>query len=116
MEDKFMRCGKQEHQPGQRCPVENVKCKSCHKIGHSQCVCQSKNKGKLRTNLTQTQEDDNDTHINEIEQRQPNPPKVYMLKTVNHIEANRGKFSKGKHLKFPITSHNKRPLQPPPDS
>ena len=41
--------------------------------------------------------------------RQPNPPRVNMLKTVNHIEANRGKFNEGKHLKFPIVSHSKDP-------
>ena len=29
-----MRCGKQEHQPGQKCPAKNAKCKACHKIGH----------------------------------------------------------------------------------
>ena len=28
---------------------------------------------------------------------------------VNHIEANRGKFNEGKHLKFPIASHPKGP-------
>ena len=28
-----------------------------------------------------------------------------MLKVVNHIEANKGKFNEGKHLKFPIASH-----------
>ena len=99
-EDKCMRCGKKEHQPGQRCPVKNAKCKSYHKIGHFQCACQSKRKGKPRTNLIQTQEDDDDTHINENGHKQPNPPRVNMLKTVNHIEANRGKFSQGKHLKF----------------
>ena len=27
-----------------------------------------------------------------------------MIKVINHIEANRGKFNKGKHLKFPIAS------------
>ena len=32
-----------------------------------------------------------------------------MLKVVNHIEANRGKFSEGKHLKFPIVSHPRGP-------
>ena len=32
-----------------------------------------------------------------------------MLKTVNHTEANRGKFNEGKHLKFPIASHPKGP-------
>ena len=31
------------------------------------------------------------------------PPRVNMLKLVNHIEANKG----GKHLKFPIASHPK---------
>ena len=32
-----------------------------------------------------------------------------MLKVVYHIEANRGKFSEGKHLKFPIVSHPRGP-------
>ena len=32
-----------------------------------------------------------------------------MLKTVNHTEANRGKFNEGKHLQFPIASHPKGP-------
>ena len=32
-----------------------------------------------------------------------------MLKVVNHIEANRGKFNEGKHLKFPIASHPRGP-------
>ena len=30
MEDKCMRCGKHEHQSGQRCPAKNAKCKECH--------------------------------------------------------------------------------------
>ena len=29
-----MRCGKPEHQPGQKCAAKNAKCKDCHKIGH----------------------------------------------------------------------------------
>ena len=36
---------------------------------------------------------------------QPNPPRVNVLKVVNHIEANRRKFNEGKHLKFPTASH-----------
>ena len=32
MEGKCMRCGKQEHQLGQKCPAKNTKCKDCHKI------------------------------------------------------------------------------------
>ena len=32
-----------------------------------------------------------------------------MLKTVNHIEANKGKFNEGKHLKFPVVSHPRGP-------
>ena len=51
MEDKCMRCGKQEHQPGKRCPAKNAKCKDCHKIGHFHKVCQSKKRGKQRGNL-----------------------------------------------------------------
>ena len=101
-----MRCRKQEHQPGQKCPAKNAKCESCHKIGHFHCVCISKKKCKQRANLVQTHEDEDDTHINENGHR-PNLPEVNMLKTVNHIEVNRGKFNEGKHLKFPIVSHPK---------
>ena len=54
MEDKFMRCGKQQHQPGQRCPAKNAKCKDCHNIGHFDKVYQSKKRGKQRANLVQT--------------------------------------------------------------
>ena len=32
MEGKCMRCGKQVHQPGQRHPAKNAKCKDCHKL------------------------------------------------------------------------------------
>ena len=41
--------------------------------------------------------------------RQPNPPRVNMLKIVNHIGTNRG--SLGKHLKFPIATHPKGPYK-----
>ena len=44
MEGKCMRCGKPEHQPGQKCMAKNAKCKDCHKIGHFYKVCQSKKK------------------------------------------------------------------------
>ena len=53
----------------------------------------SKKRTKQRTNLVQTQDDSDDTHINENGMRQPNPPRVNILKTVNHINANRGKFN-----------------------
>ena len=52
MEGKCMSCGKPEHQPGQKCPANNAKCKECHKIGHFHKVCQSKKRGK-RANLVQ---------------------------------------------------------------
>ena len=102
-----MRCGKQEHQPGQKCPAKNAKCKACHKIGHFYCVCQSKKRANQRANLVQNPQDDDETHIDENGVRQPNPPRVNMLKLVNHIEANRG----GKHLKFPTVSHPKGPYK-----
>ena len=95
-----MRCGKPEHQPGQKCAAKNAKCKECHKIGHFHKVCQSKKRGK-RANLVQAPtQDEQDTHINENEVRQPNPSLVHMLKIVNHIRATKG--PQGKHLKFPI--------------
>ena len=104
-----MRCGKPEHQLGQKCPAKNAKCKECHKIGHFCKVCQSKKRTK-RANLIQTpSQDDDDTHIDKIRVRQPNPPRVNMTKTINHIEATRG--PQGKHLKFPITTHPKGPYK-----
>ena len=100
MEGKCMRCGKPEHQPGQKCAAKNAKCKECHKIGHFHKVCQSKKRGK-RANLVQAPtQDENDTHTDENGVRQPNPPVVNMLKIVNHIGATKG--PQGKHLKFPI--------------
>ena len=50
MEGKCMRCGKPEHQPGQKCAAKNAKCKDCHKIGHFYKVCQSKKRAR-RANL-----------------------------------------------------------------
>ena len=84
-----MRCGKPEHQLGQKCPAKNAKCKDCHKIEHFHKVCKSKKRGK-RANLVQTPpQDEHDTQINENGVRQPNPPRVNTLKIVNHIGANR---------------------------
>ena len=101
-----MRCGKPEYQLGQKCPAKNAKCKDCHKTGHFHKVCQSKKRTRQRANHIQTPpQDDDDTHIDEIGVRQPNPPRVNMLKTINHIEATRR--PQGKHLKFPIATHPK---------
>ena len=99
MEGKCMRCGKPEHQPGQKCAAKNAKCKDCHKIGHFYKICQSKKKTR-RANLAQaTPQTEQDTHIDENGVRQPNPPLVNMLKIVNHIGTTSG--SQEKHLKFP---------------
>ena len=88
MEGKCLRCGKPEHQPGQKCAAKNAKCKECHKIGHFHKVCQSKKRGR-RAHLVQTvpPQSEQDTHIDENGVRQPNPPMVNMLKIVNHIGA-----------------------------
>ena len=94
-----MRCGKLEHQPGQKCAAKNAKCKECHKIGHFHKVCQSKKRGR-RAHLVQTAspQSEQDTHIDENGVRQPNP--LLVNKIVNHIGATKG--SQEKHLKFPI--------------
>ena len=65
MEGKCMRCGKPEHQPGQKCAAKNAKCKECHKIGHFHKVCQSKKRGR-RANIAQIAPlSEQDTHIYE---------------------------------------------------
>ena len=105
-----MRCGKPEHQQGEKCAAKNAKCKECHKIGHFYKVCQSKRK-TTRANLAQiapqaeqgtyyNPQAKQDTHIDECGIRQPNPPMVNMLKIVNHIGTT--SRSQEKHLKFPI--------------
>ena len=110
MEGKCMRCGKPDHQLGQKCPAKNAKCKDCDKIGHFHKVCKTKKRAKQRANLVQTPpQDDDDTHIDKNGVRQLNPPRVNMFKLVNHIEATRG--TQGKHLKFPITKHPKGPYK-----
>ena len=104
-----MRCGKPEHQLGQKCPAKNAKCKEFHKIGHFHKVCQSKKRGK-RANLVQAPpKNDDDTHIDENGVKQTNPPRVNMLKIVNHIGATRG--PQGKHLKFPIDTDPRGPYK-----
>ena len=100
MEGKCMRCGKPEHQPGQKCTAKNAKCKDCHKIGHFYKVCQSKKRAKRANFVQAPPQTKQDTPIDENGVRQPNPPMVNMLKIVNHIGATSG--SQEKHLKFPI--------------
>ena len=100
MEGKCMRCGKPEHQPGQKCAAKSAKCKDCHKIGHFYRVCQSKKRTR-RANLAQVApQTEQDTHIDENGVRQPNPPMVNMLNIVYHLGATSA--SQEKHLKFPI--------------
>ena len=109
MEGKCMRCGKPEHQPGQKCAAKNAKCKECHKIGQFHKVCQSRKTGR-RAHLVQTApQSKQDTHINENGVRQPNPPMVNMLKIVNHIGATKG--SQEKHLKFSIDIDSRGPCK-----
>ena len=109
MEGKCMRCGKPEHQPGQKCTAKNAKCNDCHKIGHFDKVCQSKKRAR-RANLAQvTPQTEQDTHIDENGVRQPNPPMVNMLKIVNHIGTTSG--SQEKHLKFPINVDPRGPYK-----
>ena len=97
MEGKCMRCGKPEHQQGEKCAAKNAKCKDCHKIGHFYKVCQL-SKRTRRANLAQvTPQDENDTHIDECGYIQPNPPVVNMLKIINHTGTTGGTQC----LKFP---------------
>ena len=93
-----MRCGKCEHQPGQKCPAKNAKCKECHKIGHFYKVCRSKKRATHQVTLAQTTQEDEETHIDELGKV---PPRVNMIKVVNHVDSNRGTFNEEKTWNFP---------------
>ena len=128
MEGKCMRCGKPEHQRGQKCAAKNAKCKECHKIGHFYKVCRSKKK-TTRANLAQiAPQAEQDTHYNPQAKQntyyndftgyglsdtnphnQLNPPMVNMLKIVNHIGTTSG--SQEKHLKFPTDVNPRGPYK-----
>ena len=98
MEGKCMRCGRPEHQQGEKCAARHAKCKDCHKIGHFYKVCQL-SKRTRRANLAQiAPQDEDDTHIDECGYVQPNPPVINMLKVTNHTGATSGT----QFLKFPI--------------
>ena len=99
MEGKCMRCGRPEHEQGEKCAARHAKCKDCHKIGHFYKVCQS-SKRTVRTNLAQVtpQEDKDNIFIDECGYTQPAPPAINMLKVIN----NTGTTSGTESLKFPI--------------
>ena len=105
MEGKCMRCGRPEHEQGEKCAARHAKCKDCHKIGHFYKVCQSSKK-TARANLAQvTPQEENSTYIDECGHTQAQPsytqsysPAINMLKVVN----NKGTTSGTESLKFPI--------------
>ena len=105
MEGKCMRCGRPEHEQGEKCAARHAKCKDCHKIGHFYKVCQS-SKRTARANLAQvTPQEEDSTYIDECGHTQAQPsytqsysPAVNMLKVVN----NKGTTSGTESLKFPI--------------
>ena len=109
-----MRCGKPDHQPGQKCSAKNVQlrmqsARTATKLDISTRYARAR-KEPNRANLVETTpQDDDDTHIDENGVRQPNPPRVNMFKLVNHIEATKG--TQGKHLKFQIAKHPKGPYK-----
>ena len=110
IEGKCMRCGKPEHQQGEKCAAKNAKCKECQKIGHFYKVCQSKKRDRKEANLAQaTLQVEPDTYIEENGVRQLNPPMVNMLKIINHIGTTSG--SQENHLRFPIDVNPRGPYK-----
>ena len=105
MEGKCMRCGRPEHEQGEKCAARHAKCKDCHKIGHFYKVCQSSKK-TARANLAQvTPQEEDSTYIDECGHTQAQPsytqsysPAINILKVVN----NKGTTSGTESLKFPI--------------
>ena len=109
MEGKCMRYGKHEHWQGQKCPAKDAKCKACHKIGHFHKVCMTTRRqqwGRMVANI-QINPRDTETYEDELGATQPCPPKVNMIKVINHLQY-QGMFSEGKHLKFKVASHPSR--------
>ena len=105
MEGKCMRCGRPEHEQGEKCAARHAKCKDCHKIGHFYKVCQS-SKRTARANLAQvTPQEEDSTYIDECGHTQAQPsytqsysPAINMLKVIG----NTGTTSGTESLKFPI--------------
>ena len=85
-----MRCGKHEYQPGQRCPAKNAKCRLSQNRTFPQSVPeQEESHPESQPCSSPPPQDNDDTHIDENGVRQPNsPPRINMLKVVNHTEAN----------------------------
>ena len=108
MESKGMRCGKQDHQLGKRCPAKNAKYKDCHKIGHFHKSARVRKDAPSEPTLLRAPKIMM-TPTSMKMGKYKYPPRVNILKVVNHIEANRGKFNEGKHLKFSIVSHPRGP-------
>ena len=124
-----MRCGKPEHQQGEKYAAKSAKCKECHKIGHFYKVCQSKKRDRKEANLAQaTPQAEQATYYNpqakqntyfndftgyELSNTNPHnqhsPPMVNMLKLVNHIGTTSG--SQGNHLKFSIDVNPRGPYK-----
>ena len=101
MVGKCVRCGKPEHQQGEKCAAKNAKCKEYHKIGHFYKVCQSKRIApQAEQDTYYNPQAEQDTYIDENSVRQLNPPMVNMLKIVNHIGTTSG--SQENHLRFQI--------------
>ena len=87
MERKCLRRGKHECQPGQKCPAKNAKCKACHKIGHFHKVSMTTKRQQGATKMVamaQVAQDYADTYIDELGDRQPNPPRVNMIRVMMH--------------------------------
>ena len=99
MEDKCIRCAKHEHQLGQRCPAKNAKYKECHKIAIS-TKCARREPHRQPT-LFKPPKMMTTAILMKMGVRPPNPPRVNMLKVVNHIEANKGRFNEGNTSNFP---------------
>ena len=116
MECKCMRCGKNTHQPGQKCAALNAKCKFCHKMGHFYKVCMSTKRqqgGNRMVGNIQVNQGDTNTYEDELGYTQPCPLtcplNVNMLKVINHLQSYQERFAEGKHLKFRVSSYPSRP-------
>ena len=101
-----MRCGKKNTSQDRSAQLRMPSARLVIKLDISTVYARARREPNRELTLFRAPNDD-DTHIDENGVRQPNLPRVKMLKLVNHIEANEG----GKHPKFPMASHPKGPYK-----
>ena len=113
MEGHCTKCGKHKHQEGQKCSAHGQKCKACGRIGHFAKVCMTTRRqrgGHKSVNTIQVSGNSEDQYIDELGHTANAQPMVQMIKLINKVNTTQTTVSTGKHLKFKVASHPRKPF------